>query len=356
MEQQLGEEKQTNKWVVPAVSIFLGLLVGAVAMLVVGFNPISAYGALFSGVVSTPFDIGETIRTITPLIFTGLAVAFAFRTGLFNIGVEGQFMIGQLVAVVIGLKLDLPPVLHALVALVAGVVCGALWAFIPGLLKAKLGVHEVITTIMLNFVGLYTANVVIRKFLTVGADTTPMIADSASLQVGFLSDLFEGARIHLGVLIALLCIGLFYYILWKTTLGFELRAVGFNRDASEYAGINVSRKIVTSMMISGAFAGLGGAVELLGTSHYMAIQGAFTGIGFDGIAVALLGASAPIGILLSAVLFGFLTYGGQNMQFDQQIPFEVVRIVIASIILFVASSAFVGWAKSKLTRKRKEAA
>lgn len=346
---------QRQSWIVPAISIFFGLLVGAVVMLMAGYNPLTAYSSLFLGVVQSPFDIGETIRTMTPLIFTGLAVAFAFRTGLFNIGVEGQFIIGQLAAVTVGLQLQLPIVLHAIVAIIVGMVCGGLWAFIPGLLKAKLGVHEVITTIMLNFVALYTANVVIRTVLTEGADSTPSIAKTATLQVSFLSALFENARIHLGILIALVFALLFYYVLWRTTLGYELRAVGYNGDAAEYAGINVSRNIVLTMMMSGAFAGLGGAVEILGTAKYMAIQGSFTNIGFDGIAVALLGANTPIGVILSSILFGSLTYGGQNMQFSEGIPFEIIRVVIASIILFVASSAFITWIRDKWkNRKRKE--
>lgn len=353
----LTSRVQKQSWIVPAISILLGLLVGAVVMLFAGYNPINAYSALFMGVVQSPFDIGETIRTITPLIFTGLAVAFAFRTGLFNIGVEGQFIIGQLAAVFIGLQFQLPPVLHALTALIAGMVCGGLWAFLPGLLKAKLGVHEVITTIMLNFVALYTANVVIRKVLTDGADSTSPIEETASIQVPFLSSLFDNARIHLGIFIALIFALLFYYLLWKTTLGYELRAVGYNGDAAEYAGINVSRNIVLTMMISGGFAGLGGAVEMLGTAKYMAIHGAFTNIGFDGIAVALLGANTPIGVILAAILFGSLTYGGSNMMFSEGIPFEVIRVVIASIILFVASSAFITWLRDKWkARKQKEVA
>jgi len=341
--------RQSSFWV-SLISVVLGLLVGAVAMTAAGYSPLLAYGALFQSALFQPYDLGETIRTISPLILTGLAVALAFRTGLFNIGVEGQFIMGQLAAVIVGLKMQLPPVIHALVAMIAGGLAGALWAYLPGFLKAKRGVHEVITTIMLNFIALYLSNVLVRTWLTNGADSTDRIADTASLQWSTLSALFGGARIHLGILFALLMAFVMYYLLWRTKWGFELRAVGFNPYASEYAGMRVDRNIIFSMMISGFFAGLAGAGELLGTQGYLAIQGGFTGIGFDGIAVALLGGNTPVGVVLSAVLFGVLTYGGNNMQYAAQVPFEVIRIVFAAIILFVAANVsgwLLGWFRSR---------
>ncbi|PTM58931.1 ABC transporter permease [Desmospora activa] len=334
------------------ISVLMGMLIGAVMMLVAGYNPLVAYSALFQSAFLEPFDMGETIRTITPLILTGLAVGLAFRTGLFNIGVEGQLIIGQLVAVIVGLKLDLPPVIHVTVAVMAGALGGALWAAIPGLLKALRGVHEVIITIMMNFIALYLANVTVREWLTSGADSTARIPESASLRWEFLSDLFGHSRIHLGIFVALLAALLMYFILWRTTLGFELRAVGLNQHAAEYAGMGVKRGIILSMMISGGFAGLAGATELLGTSEYLSIQSAFTGIGFDGIAVALLGANSPIGIVLSATLFGVLTYGGSSMQFAAGVPFEVIRVVFAAIILFVAANV-ASWLMQKLKAVKK---
>ncbi|MDR6224241.1 ABC transporter permease [Desmospora profundinema] len=335
------------------ISVLLGMLVGAVLMIAAGYNPILAYGALFKSAFLQPYDMGETIRTITPLILTGLAVGLAFRTGLFNIGVEGQFIIGQLTAVIVALKLDLPPVLHVTAAVLAGALGGALWAALPGLLKATRGVHEVITTIMMNFIALYLANVTVRTWLTSGADSTSRIPESASLRWDFLSSMFEGSRIHLGILLALLAAFFMYFLLWRTTLGFELRSVGLNPHASEYAGMSVKRNIVLSMMISGSFAGIAGASEVLGTAGYLSIQGAFTGIGFDGIAVALLGANAPLGILLGATLFGVLTYGGSNMQFAAGVPFEVVRVVFAAIILFVAANIS-GWIMQKFKKGGKK--
>lgn len=346
----LSKLNKQSTFIASLISVLLGMLVGAFMMAVAGYNPIQAYGALFSSAFLQPYDIGETIRTVTPLILTGLAVGLAFRTGLFNIGVEGQFIVGQLAAVIVGLKFSLPPVLHVIVAVAAGTLAGALWAFLPGFLKAKRGVHEVITTIMLNFIALYLSNTLVRTWLTSGADSTDKIPETASLRWDFLSSLFDNSRIHLGIFIAILAAGVMYYLLWKTTLGFELRSVGHNPEASEYAGMNVGRKMVTSMMISGSFAGLAGACELLGTSGYQAIQGAYTGIGFDGIAVALLGANNPVGIILSAVLFGILTYGGSNMQFVAGVPFEVVRVVFAAILLFTAANVS-RWLLQKFKKK-----
>ncbi|MFD1426233.1 simple sugar transport system permease protein [Kroppenstedtia sanguinis] len=346
---QLIQRKQ-SAFLTSLISVLLGMLVGAVMMLVAGYDPIKAYSALLSSAFLMPYDIGETIRTISPLILTGLAVGLAYRTGLFNIGVEGQFIIGQLAATIIALKLDLPPVIHTVVAVIAGAVGGALWAFLPGLLKAVRGVHEVIVTIMMNFIALYLSNVLVREWLSNGADSTEKIPASASLRWSDLSSLFGGARIHIGIFIALATALLMYYLLWRTTSGFELRAVGFNPDASEYAGMSVKRNLILSMMISGSFAGLAGASELLGTSGYLAIQAAHTGIGFDGIAVALLGANSPLGIILAGSLFGILTYGGNNMQFVEGVPFEVVRVVFAAVILFVAAN-IVRWGTQKFRKK-----
>ncbi|GGE24967.1 putative ABC transporter permease protein YufP [Marinithermofilum abyssi] len=327
-----------SAWLTSLISVLLGMLVGAGMMLAAGYDPLLAYGALFQNAIFQPYDLGETIRTITPLILTGLAVGLAFRTGLFNIGVEGQMIIGSLAAAIVGLKFSLPPVLHSAAAVAAAAVAGALWAFIPGLLKAVRGVHEVITTIMMNFIALNLSNWLVRTWLSNGADSTDKIKESASLRWDLLSQWFDNSRIHLGIMIALLAAYGMYVLLWKTTYGFELRAVGYNPHASEYAGMNVKRSILSSMMISGMFAGLAGACQLLGTSGYLSIRGGFEGIGFDGIAVALLGANAPIGILLAAVLFGVLTYGGGNMQFAADVPFEVIRVVFAAIILFVAAN------------------
>jgi ABC-type uncharacterized transport system permease subunit len=346
----------TNKYfplLIPLFSVFLGLLAGAILMWTFGFDAFLGYSSLFQGIFSNSYYVGETIRSITPLILAGLSVAFAFRTGLFNIGVEGQLIIGWLAAISIGVTFQLPSFIHIPLAIIAAAVAGSLWAFIPGFLKARLHVHEVITTIMMNYIALFTANYLIRTFLKSSSERTENVYPTASLRAEWLTDIFAGSRAHIGIFVALLAALILWYILWKTTLGFELRAVGFNSSASEYAGMNVKRNILSSMMISGAFAGVAGAVEGLGTYQYMPIMGGFTGLGFDGIAVALLGASTAIGTILAAALFGGLQFGALNMQGLSGVPTEIIQVVIALIIFFVASQYFVTWLVNR-RRKKKE--
>ncbi|WP_183604203.1 ABC transporter permease [Paenibacillus phyllosphaerae] len=328
--------------IIPIVAIILGLICGAIVMIAGGYNPLVAYGSLFGKLFESPYDMGETIRAITPLIFTGLSVAFAFRTGLFNIGAEGQFVMGMLGATLVGVKLDLPMIIHAPLAAIAGAVFGGIWAGIVGYLKAKRGVNEVISSIMLNWIGLYFANYVVGAALSEkGQQKSEMIHESASWSMTWLSEMMEHARMHAGTIVALLCVAVFYILLWKTKQGYELRAVGLNPDAAHYAGMNVGRTVVKSMFIAGAFAGLGGAFEVLGVFGYQVISAASPGYGFDGIAVSLLGGNSPIGILLAAILFGGLTYGSAGMSFEADVPTEIVRIVIGSIIFFIASHGIV---------------
>ncbi|MFC4767044.1 ABC transporter permease [Effusibacillus consociatus] len=347
-------DSRFNRILIPLIAILMGLLVGAVMMMSIGYNPIAGYSALFGGIFGSAYNIGETLRSVTPLVFTGLAVAFAFRTGLFNIGVEGQFIIGQLTAAYIGAAWSLPPVVHALAAVVFAMITGGLWAAIAGYLKARLHIHEVITTIMLNYIALNTSNFLIRAYFHGQQENTPPIRPSASLDMPILSQMFDNARLHWGILISVLLAAAVYWLLFRTTKGYELRAVGFNSHAAEYAGMNVSRNIVTSMAVSGALAGAGGAVETLGVYGYFGIQGGFSGVGFDGIAVALIGGNHPFGVLLSALLFGGLSYGSSSMQRLEGIPTEIIRVVIALIILFVASSALVQWMIGKFRRKGQE--
>lgn len=321
---------------VPVIAVILGLATGAIIMAVSGYNPATGYRALWNGIFGDIYSVGETIRQITPYILAGLAVAFAFRTGLFNIGVEGQLIVGWFAAAYVGIAFQLPAFLHIPLAILAAAVAGGLWAFIPGLLKARFRVHEVIVTIMMNYVALHTVNALIR-ILSHGGDRTENIASTASLRSGFFEQLTDFSRLHNGIFIALLCVAIMWFLLERTSMGYELKSVGFNDRASEYAGMNVSKNIILAMVISGAFAGLGGAMEALGTFQYVSVKGGFTGIGFDGIAVALLGANAPLGVIFGAVLFGSLKYGSLNMPNEAGVPPEIVSIVIAIIIFFVAS-------------------
>jgi general nucleoside transport system permease protein len=335
---------------VPLVSVFLGLFIGGIIMLISDYNPIEAYVALFQGIVGGPYFIGETIRQMSPLILAGLAVAFAFRTGLFNIGVEGQLLVGWLAAVYVGINVDAPVFIHIPLAVLTAGVAGALWGSVPGILKARFKVHEVITTIMMNYIALFTTNEIIRNFMLAPGERTENVKESASLVSPFLQEMTDFSTLHYGIIIALIAAVIMWFLLWRTTLGYELRAVGFNQHASQYAGINVSKNIVLSMAISGAFAGIAGSMEGLGTYQYMTINAAFTGVGFDGIAVALLGANSAIGVVLGALLFGGLKIGALNMQAIAGVPTELVGVVIALIIFFVACSYIVHWLLNRVNK------
>ncbi|QOY36526.1 ABC transporter permease [Anaerobacillus isosaccharinicus] len=348
----LNRGKITNI-LVPLISVFLGIFVGAIIMLFIGQNPIVGYMALLSGVFGDIYYFGEMLRMMTPLIFAGLAVAFAFRTGLFNIGVEGQLIVGWLASVAVGILVDAPLFIHLPLAIAAGALAGALWGFIPGLLKARFQVHEVIVTIMMNYVALYVSNYLIRTYLLAPGERTERISATASLASPFLQSITDFSRLHYGFFLAIFACFVLWFLLWKTTLGFELRAVGYNKHASHYAGMNVNRNIVLAMVISGAFAGIAGAMEGLGTYGYMSILAGFTGTGFNGIAVALLGANTSIGVFLAAALFGGLTVGAPNMQSQAGVPPELVNIVIALIIFFVASSYLIRLVINRLQKEGK---
>jgi ABC-type uncharacterized transport system permease subunit len=340
--------------VVSLAAILLGLVCGAIIMLAGGYNPVAAYIALFQKVFGSRYDFGETIREITPLIFTGLSVAFAFRTGLFNIGAEGQFLIGMTGATFIGVKLSgLPWIVHAPLAVIVGAVAGGLWGAIAGWLKASRGVNEVITTIMLNWIALFFSNYITSAFLLQpGQQRSYMIRDSASMSIPWLAEAFGNARLHWGTPVALLGAAVFYVILWRTKLGYELRAVGHNPHAAQYAGMNVNRRIIAAMFAAGIFAGLAGVFEVLGVFHYQTVMAGSPGYGFDGIAVALLGMNNPLGVVLGAALFGGLTYGSAGMSFGADVPPEIIRIVIGSVIFFVATQGIVRYVLLPFYRRR----
>ncbi|QDP40240.1 ABC transporter permease [Radiobacillus deserti] len=344
---------KTFNIVVPVVSVLLGLLAGAIIMLVFGYNPIQGYIALWNGAFGSSYFFGETIRQVTPYILTGLSIAFAFRTGLFNIGAEGQVIVGWLAAVWVGAAFDAPMIIHLPLALIAAALAGAIWGFVPGILKAKLGVHEVIITIMMNYIALHISNAMIREVLTDSGDSTEPIKESASLASNWLMEMTGYSRMHFGIIVALLAAFFVWFLLEKTTRGYELRSVGFNKHASEYAGMNVGGNIILAMVISGGVAGLAGAMEGLGTFGYMPTHSAFTNLGFDGIAVALLGGNNAFGVIIAAFLFGVLKIGSLNMPTAAEVPSELVEIVIALIIFFVASSYIIRWAILKLKKEGK---
>ncbi|MFC3882331.1 ABC transporter permease [Bacillus songklensis] len=347
------KNERTVNIIIPVLAAILGLAAGAVIMFLGGYDPVVGYSSLLDGMIGSPKSVGEVIRAMTPLILAGIAVAFAFKTGLFNIGVEGQLLVGWLASVWVGYAFDLPKAIHLPLAILAAALAGALWGFIPGLLKARLKVHEVIVTIMMNYIALYTTSAIIKNFLYAGNEKSYNIKESASLASPFLASITDNSRLHYGIIIALLAALVMWFLLNKTAKGYELRAVGYNQHASRYAGMNVARDVVLSMAISGAFAGLAGAMEGLGTFQNMNSLSAFTGTGFDGIAVALLGGNNAVGIVLAAALFGGLKTAAPEMNFMADVPSELIDIVIALIIFFVASSYMIRWFFNRLSKEGK---
>ncbi|MEU4687408.1 ABC transporter permease [Actinoplanes sp. NPDC023714] len=306
------------------------------------FGDPEAFNAWFSG-TGTWQDalapISETLTYAAPLVFTGLSVALAFRGGLFNIGAQGQAVIGTITAGVAGFAFGLPIVLNLVVAILAGAIGGALWGFIPGILKARTGAHEVITTIMLN----YTAALFLSWLVLQKGVQDPNRTDAISKAVAESAKLpsFGGVlRVHLGILLAVAVTAGVAWLLNRSSFGFELRAVGANQHAAKTAGISVAKTYAVLMAVAGALAGLGGATQVLGTAY--ALTPAVAGnIGFDGLLVALLGRNKPWGTLWAALLFGALRAGGNRMQSYSGISLELVTVLQALIVIFIAAPALV---------------
>ena len=328
--------------IISLFAVIIGLLAGAILILVTGNNPIEGYLYLFQGGLKNVERIGNTLATATPLILTGLSVAFAFKTGLFNIGAPGQMLFGGFCATAVGLSLNLPRPLLLLVMLMAGFIGGSLWALVPGILKAKFNVHEVVSSIMMNWISYWTIYYIIPSYfkgenLETESRQLPAVA---SLQVKWLSELFGGSYLNLGIFIGILSAIIIAFILNKTVLGYELKAVGFNRHAAEYGGINVNRNIIFSMMIAGGLAGLAGFVQYTGNASNIQI-GILPSQGYDGIAVSLLASNSPLGVILSAIFFGLLYSGRGFMSAMTEIPPEIADTIIAIIIYFAATSTLV---------------
>ena len=343
-----------NTVIFSLVSIVLGLLVGAIALLIAGFNPIEAYSAMLVGIFGKPKFIAWTIIRSTPLILTGLSIAFAYKTGLFNIGAEGQFIIGALFATLVGAGIELPAIIHIPLTLLIAALAGAIWGGIAGWLKSKFGINEVIATIMLNWIAFYLSNYMIRTtwLAQPNSEASVSIHESASIGIDWLKGLVGPATsVNWGIVISVVVVLLIAFILFKTTLGFELRAVGNNKFGAEYGGINVNKSVLQSMAIAGLIAGLAGAIQVMGVSHNITILAAQEGYGFDGIAVALIANSNPIGVIFSGLLFGAFKYGGTKMQAIGA-PSEVVSIVVGSIVYFIALSSVLRALFIKMMAKR----
>jgi simple sugar transport system permease protein len=330
-----------NVWrtiAVQVVAVLLALLIGAVILLISGANPIEAYAALFRGAFGSPIALGRTLEKATPLIFSGLAVAFAFKAGLFNIGAQGQLLFGAITAAFLGFAIHgLPPIVHVPLALIGGSLAGGLYAAIPGVLKAYRGAHEVITTIMLNYIAINITDYLADgpwKDTSAGNVVTRTPAIDSAAAIGKLGP------IPIGFLIAVLMAFVVWWLLSKTTVGFEIRMVGLNPSAARYAGIKVAKTVVLTMVISGILAGMGGAVETLGVvGRYQ--PGFNVGLGFDGITVAMLGKTSPFGTIPAAILVGAMKAGSSEMQFASGVAKEITDVILALILFFVAADVIV---------------
>jgi simple sugar transport system permease protein len=345
----------------PLGSVVLAFLIGGVIVAVTGGNPFAAYAGLLCGGLGIACTQGENpalqistaIVYVIPLITTGVAVALPFRAGLFNIGAEGQLLAGMIACTTVGVIFkDLPTILLLPMVLIAGMAAGALWAGIAGVLKATVGAHEVVTTIMLNYIAQW-----LLRYLIIGGPLQLGPGTSKSLTIGqgawlgrvlpndnnlIIFDLPASVyRVHTGLLLALAAAAVFAFLLWRTSLGYEIRAVGQSQKAARYAGVSVRRTIIVTMLIAGAFSGLAGAVQIAGVDHNLTDIYFTDTTGFDAIAVALLGLGSAVGIVLAAILFGALHAGGAVMQADAGISGNLV-FILQALILFSIAANFVG--------------
>jgi general nucleoside transport system permease protein len=373
-----GVARALRGLLLPALALLSAFIVGAFIIILTDFellglwasDPVAAVGASWSAVLDTygallrgslgdpgrlfpalaSFDweqirgallpLSETIVSATPLILTGLSVALAFRVGLFNIGAEGQLYIGALLAVIVGFSIvGLPWFVHLPLAIAAGFLGGALWGFIPGLLKARTGAHEVIVTIMLNFVAYNLINWSLRTELVQREGRSDAISKIAE-PTAWLVPITQGLRANWGIVLALVAAVGVWWLVFRSTKGFEFRAVGFNPRAARYAGMSIAWSTVLSMVIAGGLAGLAGATVLLGGSHTLS-SGFSPGYGFDGIVVALVGNTRPLGVVAAAFLFGALRAGATPMQSATGTPLDLVVIIQALVILFIAAPGLV---------------
>ncbi len=339
-----------NALAIPTLALLTALIAGAIIMFIAGDNPIDAYRGLFQGAFGSARGWSTTIRKTIPLVLTGLSVAVAFKAGLFNIGAAGQFIMGTVFSVWVGINFEgLPMFIHLPLALLAGIVGGMFWGGIPGLLKVTTGAHEVIVTIMLNYIAIAFAGWTVYAGGSQGQRPGPLWDPNAG-PISQTPPVYESARlpelippplrIHAGVLIMLFTVVLMWWLIQKTTIGFELRTVGQNFKAAKYSGMRVNWNIVLAMLLAGGLAGLAGAIETLGVNHKFAPEFG-GGVGFDGITVALLGQTNPFGVMIAGFLFGALDAGAARMQFVSGVAADIIQVIQALVLAFVAAPSLV---------------
>lgn len=334
----------------PILAVTAALAVASLLIIAIGIDPIKAYSAMFSGAFGSTYRSSEVLVKMTPLLLTGLGVAFAFRTGMFNMGAEGQLAIGSIACIVVMLYVPAGAFVIPL-ALLAAFVAGGLYGAIPGFLKAKLSVSEAIVTIMMNFI----ATLLVSRLLNgVLKDPNGYLPQTALTPPNaYMSILIENTRLHTGFIIAIVLAIIGYLVMFYMPIGFRMRAVGSNRNAARYGGYKISSMMVLSMVISGGLAGLAGAIEI-GGLHHRLLEGISANYGWDAIAVALIGKQNPLGILISALLFAALKVGGNAMQSTQGVPYNLVDVLQGLVILFTLGSDFFTRYKILYVRQAKE--
>ena len=341
--------------IIPALAFVTALIIGAFIIMVTDVDTLKVWGddpgeairlhltgikdayvALFEGSIGSPGAIAETLFAATPLIFAGLAVAVGFQAGLFNIGANGQMHMGGMAALWVAFTVSAPAIIHIPLAILAAIIGGGIWGGLAGLLKARTGAHEVITTIMLNFIALFMVDYLLKTSVFQQPGRNDPISKAAAESARYPT-LFSGHRLNINFLIALAAVWFVWWLMYRSTIGFQFRAVGANPDGGRYAGMNVGWIYVGVMAVSGGLAGIGGSGQILGLEPYRAISNFAGSLGFDAIALALLGRSHPVGVLFAALLFGGLRAGGREMQGAAGIPIDLVLVLQALIIVMIAA-------------------
>lgn len=320
------------------IAILFAFLVGGIVLYITGYSPFNAYKAMALGAFGDIFGIGQTLMQATPIIFTSLAFLISYKAGLFNIGAEGQFLMGAIASAFVGIHFEgLPWIIHIPLVLLAGGIAGGIWGLIPALLKSRFDAHEVITTMMLSYVAQYFTSYLVNYPLKAPGWVSQTVRLPASAE---LVRILPQTQLSAGIYIAGFMVVLVWFLLRKTILGYELRAIGMNPSAAENAGININKGIILSLILSGAVAGLGGAVEIMGV-HKRFIDGFSPGYGWDGLAVALVGGLHPFGSMFASILFGALRSGGMIMSRGSGVPLDINILLQGLVILFVAAPTLI---------------
>lgn len=333
----MKSKNELIKILVPLVSILMAFVVGGIIIICLGKNPFEAYGFLFSGALGKASKIAQTLEVACPLIFTGLAASFAYKCGMFNLGGEGQFIMGSVVSIFVSTQMGIAGAPAIILSVICGALAGGIWGAIPGILKITRGLNEMIVSIMLNYVATLFMGCVFTNILRDGGvPQTPAIPKESQLP-----NIADGFRVHWGVVVAIVLAIILYYFMFYTSAGFKLRAVGMNAMAAKFNGFAVNKIILAAFICSGAIAGLGGSIELHG-KQFRLMQGYGNGFGFDGVAIALIAQLNPIATVIVAIFFGILRKGASTLQAGMKVPTSVVDIIQALVIVFaVAGTALV---------------